>query len=68
MGGEGSGQTRAAVGDLAEGPLPPRAVARELHERETLRRSGIDDVAGEVHGAASVATPRANLIRLGRAP
>jgi hypothetical protein len=46
-------QSRAAIGDLAERPLTPRAVAGELHQRAVSRRQSIEHVAREVHGRSS---------------
>jgi hypothetical protein len=39
--------------DLAEAPLPPRAVARQLDDGAPLSRRGLDHVAREVHSATS---------------
>ena len=36
--------------DLAEGPLPPGAVAGELDERQASRDGRLDDLTREVHG------------------
>ena len=38
-------------GHLAERPLAPAAVARQLDQGPRARRRGVDDVAGEVHGS-----------------
>ncbi len=48
-----AGQTRAAIGDLAERPLAPRPVPGQLHQRAVSRRQSIEHVAGEVHGRSS---------------
>ena len=42
-------QARGALGHLAEAPLAPGAVARELHQRQPLWRGRVDDLAREVH-------------------
>ena len=46
--GQGAREARRTVGNLAEGPLAPAAVARNLDERQ-LVRGPIEDLAGEVH-------------------
>ena len=43
-------QACRAIGDLAEAPLAPGAVACQLDEGKALGRCGVDDLSGEVHG------------------
>jgi hypothetical protein len=42
---------RGAGRDVPERPLAPRPVTRQLDQRTVARWRGLDDVAGEVHGA-----------------
>ena len=42
-------ESRRALGHLAEAPLATGALARQLDEREALRRGGVQDLGGEVH-------------------
>ena len=55
-------QARRALGDLAEAPLAPGAVARELEQRE-LARAALEDVAVKFTPVFSLQPPKPTLER-----
>ena len=68
MRGERPGEPRGALGDLAEAPLAPRAVVRQLHQRRADRAARVDHIAREVHGREVSSTDTSVTLHVSRDP